>query len=175
MPPCLAFLACLLLAAPVAAQRQKPEPLTAKQQEQIAEAGIDPVGRVNLYVKFLNNYGDAIKGLTTRIQSSARARRLDGELQNFSSLVDELGDNLDTYSERKADIRKSLKGLNESIAHWQLVLRELPSEPVFELSLKEAVASAGDLADQVRKLNADQEAYFKAHPREKGQDRWEPQ
>ena len=166
---------CLLLAAPLAAQRQKPEPLTEKQQEQIAEAGIDPVGRVNLYVQFLNNYADTIKGLTARARSSARAVRLDNELQNFSSLMDELGDNLDTYSERKADIRKSLKGLNESIARWQQVLHDLPSELVFELSLKDAVASAGDLADQAKKLTAAQEAYFKAHPKEKGQDRWEPQ
>ena len=166
---------CLLLAAPLAAQRQKPEPLTEKQQEQIAESGIDPVGRVNLYVKFLNNYADTIKGLTARARSSARAVRLDNELQNFSSLMDELGDNLDTYSGRKADIRMSLKGLNESIAHWQQVLHELPSEPVFALSLKDAAASAGDLADQAQKLTAGQEAYFKAHPKEKGQDRWEPQ
>jgi hypothetical protein len=64
--------------------------------------------------------------------------------------------------------------LNEGIARWQGVLHDLPSEPGFELSLKEALASIGDLADQAKQLTADQEAYFKAHPDEKGQDRYEP-
>ena len=167
MRPFLTALVCLLLAAPLAAQQRKREPLTEMQQEQIAEAGIDPAARVNLYVKFLNDSSGTIKGLIPRAKSAARIHRIDGELQDFSALMDELGDNLDLYSQRKADIRKSLKGLNESIARWQQVLRDLPSEAGFELSLKEAIASASDLAGQ--------EAYFKAHPKEKGQDRYEPQ
>ncbi len=157
-----------------AAQQQKREPLTEKQQDEIEEAGIDPVARVDFYVKFLNEYSDTIKGLIPRAKSDARARRIDGELLDFSALMDELGDNLDVYSQRKADLRKSLKGLNESIERWQGVLRAVPSEPGFELSLKEAIDSINDLADQAREITSDQEDYFKAHPDEKGQDRAEP-
>lgn len=170
----LVSLFCLLLSAPLAAQKQKREPLTEKQQDQIEEAGIDPVARVDLYVKFLNEYCDTIKGLIPRAKSAARSRRIDDELQDFAALMDELGDNLDMYSQRKADLRKSLKGLNESIQRWQAVLRALPSEPGFELSLKEAIDSTNDLTDQAREITADQETYFKAHPDEKGQDRAEP-
>jgi uncharacterized phage infection (PIP) family protein YhgE len=169
-----AILFCLLLAAPLTAQSQKREPLTLDQQDQIAEAGFDPVARVGLYVKFLDEYSDTIQGLIKRAKSPARAHRLDDELQDFAALLDELGDNLDLYSERKADLRKSLKGLNEGITRWQGVLHDLPSEPVFELSLKEALDSIGDLSDQAKQITADQEAYFKAHPDEKGQDRYEP-
>jgi hypothetical protein len=170
----VALVFCLALAAPLGAQKEKREPLTEAQQDQIAEYGIDPVARVNLYVKFLNEYADNIRVLIKHSQSAGPARRLDDELQDFAALLDELGDNLDTYSDRKADIRMSLKGLNEGIARWQGVLHDLPSQPAFELSLKEALDSAGDLADQARQLTADQEAYFKAHPDEKGQDRYEP-
>jgi hypothetical protein len=174
MRPFLIALICLLLAMPLAAQQQKREPLTEKQQDEIAEAGIDPVARVNLYVKYLNDHSDTIQGLIRRAKSSARARRIDDELLDFTALMDELGDNLDMYSERKADLRKSLKDLNESIPRWQGVLHDLPSEPGFELSLKEAIASANDLADQAKQITTDQEAYFKAHPDQKGQDRYEP-
>lgn len=174
MRPILAALFCLLFAAPLAAQQQKREPLTEKQQDEIAEAGIDPVARVDLYVKFLNDYSDTVKGLMPRAKSAARSRRIDDELQDFTALMDELGDNLDVFSQRKADLRKSLKGLNESIRRWQEVLHDLASEPGFELSLKEAIDSANDLADQAKEITADQEAYFKAHPDEKGQDRYEP-
>jgi hypothetical protein len=53
-------------------------------------------------------------------------------------------------------------------------LHGLPSEPGFELSLKDALDSASDLSDLAKQLTADQEAYFKAHPDEKNQDRYEP-
>ncbi len=169
-----AILFSLLIAAPLAAQKEKREPLTDAQQDQIAEAGIDPVARVGLYVKFLDDHSDTIKGLITRAHTTARIQRLNGELEDFAALIDELDDNLDVYSERKADLRKSLKGLNEGVASWQAVLHALPSEPGFELSLKEAFDSIADLSDQAKQLTTDQEAYFKAHPDEKGQDRYEP-
>lgn len=168
------LVSCLLIAATSAAQKEKREPLTEAQQDQIAEAGIDPAARVTLYVKFLDEHAETIRGLIKRAKSPARAHRLDGELQDFAALMDELGDNLDVFSERKADIRKSLKGLNEGVKNWQGVLHDLPSEPGFELSLKEAVESSNDLAQQAKQITSDQEAYFQAHPDEKGQDRWEP-
>ena len=87
----LVSLFCLLLSAPLAAQKQKREPLTEKQQDQIEEAGSDPAARVDLYVKFLNDYSDTIKGLIPRAKSAARARRIDDELQDFAALMDELG------------------------------------------------------------------------------------
>jgi hypothetical protein len=169
-----AILFCLLLAVPLAAQKQKRDPLTQDQQDQIAEAGVEPVARVGLYVKFLDEHSDTIGGLIKRAKSPARSQRLDGELQDFAALIDELGDNLDVFSERKADIRKSLKGLNDGIERWQGVLHDLPSEPGFELALKNAQSSIGDLADQAKEIAADQEAYFKAHKDETGQDRYEP-
>jgi hypothetical protein len=167
-------LLCLLAAAPLRAQKQKREPLTETQQDQIAEAGVDPVARVDLYVKYLNEHADTIKGLVPRAHSSARSSRLDGELQDFAALMDELGDNLDVYSDRKADIRKSLKGLNEGVERWQALLNGLPSEPGFELSREGALESSNDLAAQAKQITTDQTEYFKEHKDEKGQDRAEP-
>jgi hypothetical protein len=167
-------LLCLVASIPSGAQKVKREPLTDLQQDQIAEAGIDPVARVDLYVKFLNGYADTVKGLTKRAKTPARAHRLDEELQDFAALMDELGDNLDVYSQRKADIRKSLKGLNEGVMTWKGVLLDLHSEAGFELSLKEALDSSNDLVDQARQITADQNTYFEAHKDEKGQDRAEP-
>ncbi len=160
--------------APLSAQKEKPEPLTPAQQDEVAEAGIFPVVRVGLYVKFLDEHSDTIKGLTARAHTTARIQRLNSELEDFAALADELDDNLDVYSERKADIRKSLKGLNEGVARWQAILHALPSEPGLELSLKEAFDSVGDLSDQAKQIGTDQDAYFKAHPDEKNQDRYEP-
>lgn len=169
-----AILACLLLAAPAHPQQEKRDPLTGPQIEEIREAGIDPNKRVSLYTKYLEEHAETIKGLTNRARSDARARRLDGELQDFTSLMDELGSNLDVYSDRKADIRKALKPLNEASQRWLGMLRTLAGEPAFDLSRKEAIESAEDLADDAKRMENEQTEYFNLHKDERGQDRAEP-
>ena len=169
-----AFLVCLLLAAPLCAQKEKREPLTEAQIEKIREAGIDPSERVTIYTKILDEHAETIKGLTKRSISAGRSRHLDDELQDFTALMDELGSNLDIYSERKADIRKALKPLNEATEHWLAILRALAGEPAFDLSRKEAIESGEDLADQAKRLLTEQTEYFDLHKDEKGQERAEP-
>jgi hypothetical protein len=167
------FLA-LLLVLPGAAQKNKRDPLTEAQQDQIAEAGISPVDRLNLYVKFTNEHADTIEGLIKRAHTAARIHRIDDELQDFAALMDELGSNLDVYADRKADIRKSMKPLNEGVNRWQSLLKGMAKEPGFEISLQEAIDSIGDLVTQAKQVTADQDAYFKLHPDQKDQDRYEP-
>jgi hypothetical protein len=156
------------------AQKEKREPLTGAQIEQIREAGIYPDDRISLYTKFIGEHADTIKGLTSRAKSASRAQRLDGELQDLTALMDELGSNLDVYSDRKADLRKSLNGLNDAAPHWLGILRALAGEPGFELARKEAIESGEDLADQAKRLLTEQTDYFNAHKDEKGQERAEP-
>jgi hypothetical protein len=164
----------VILAAPLLAQKDKPEPLTEVQIEQIREAGIDPDARISLYTKFVTEHADVIKGLTNRAKSDARGRRVDYELQNLTALMDELGSNLDTYSDRHADLRKALKLLTDTAPHWVSILHALPGEPEFDLSRKEAIESSEELADQAKRLLTEQTDYFNLHKDEKGQERAEP-
>jgi maltooligosyltrehalose synthase len=165
---------CFASAATSLAQKEKREPLTPAQVDQIREAGIYPDDRINLYTKFLSEHADTIKGLTSRGKSGARAQRLDGELQDLTALMDELGSNLDVYSDRKADIRKALKNLNEAAPKWLGILRALAGEPGFDLARKEAIESGEDLADQAKRLLSEQTDYFNLHKDEQGQERAEP-
>jgi hypothetical protein len=135
------------------AQKDKPEPLTEAQIEQIREAGIDPNGRLVLYTKFINDHE---------------------ELQDLTALMDEFGSNLDTYSDRHADIRKALKALTGETDHWLSVLKALPGEAGFDLARKEAIESEEDLADQAKRLLSEQTEYFNLHKDEQGQERAEP-
>jgi hypothetical protein len=172
---CLAlFFVYLSLAAPAQGQKNRPEPLTEAQQEAIAEAGIDADARIGLYTKYLNEHADTIKDLTKRIHSAARTYRIDTALGNFSELVDELASNLDEYGGRMADMRKSLKALNEAIPGWQAILHDLPSESGFDFSRKDAMDATNELADQVKKLVTTEDAYFKEHKDLKGQQYAEP-
>jgi hypothetical protein len=169
-----AVLICLYAAAPLTAQKEKREPLTEAQIDQIREAGIDPGARVGLYTKFLTEHAEVIKGLAGRAKSEARSRRLDDELQDFTALMDELGSNLDLYSDRRADIRKALKSLTEATQSWLKVLRALTGEPGFDLARKESIESGEELADQAATLLKEQTEYFNLHKDEQGQERAEP-
>ncbi len=169
------ILACLILVAPLLhAQKEKRDPLTPAQVDQIRDLGGFPDDRVRLYTKFLDDRAEGIKGLTNRARSAARVSRLDNELQDFTALMDELGSNLDLYSERRSDIRKSLKALSEAAPRWLGILRALPAERGYDLARKEAIESTDDLAGQAGKALIEQEAYFKAHRNESGQEREEP-
>jgi chromosome segregation ATPase len=165
---------CLTLTVSMAAQKEHRQPLNEKQLEEIREAGIDPDARIKLYAKFVGEHVDTIKGLTPRIHSSSRAKRLDDELQDLTELMDELGSNLDQYGDRKADLRKSLKGITDSSKEWHEALNALPTEPGFDLSRKEAIESEKDLADQAAQMLKEQTDYFNLHKDEKGQERAEP-
>jgi len=167
-------LVCFFVAAPLHAQLEKREPLTEDQVEKIREAGIDPDERVKLYTQFLDEHAEVIKGLTNRAKSLARGHRIDGELQDFTALMDEFGANLDVYSDRHADIRKSLKPLPAATQKWLGILRALAGEPSFDLARKEAIESGEDLADQATRLLREQTEYFDLHKDEQGQDRVEP-
>jgi hypothetical protein len=167
------LLACFLIVVPLHGQKNRNEPLTEAQQDKIAEAGILPNARVELYTKFLNEHADVIQGLIKRAEAG-RDQRIGSELQDFSDLMDELGSNLDTYGERKADIRKTLTPLLESIHRWQQILQSLPNRPGIQTSRDEAINAAKDLSDQSTQLIADQKKYFEEHKDEAGQDRAEP-
>lgn len=172
----LSLLGCALLAlaAQATAQKEHRQPLTEVQVDKIREAGIDPDARVKLYTQFVGEHVDTIKGLTPRIHSGARSKRMDDELQDLTALMDELGSNLDQYGERKADMRKALKTLTDESKRWSDVLNALPTEPGFDLSRKEAIDSEKDLADEAAQMLKEQTEYFDLHKDEKGQDRAEP-
>ena len=172
---CLAvFVFCLALPSLAPAQKEQRQPLSEAQVEKIREAGIDPDGRIKLYTQFLDEHAETIKGLTNRAKSGSRAKRVDDELLDLIALMDELGSNLDQYSERNADMRPSLRKLNDLTPKWLTILKALPGESGFDEARKEAIEAGEDLADEGKRLLTEQTDYFLTHKDEKGQERAEP-
>jgi outer membrane murein-binding lipoprotein Lpp len=169
-----AILACLLLAAPLSAQKAKRDPFTQDEVDQIKDAGTDPAYRISLFNKFLDQRAQVVKTLGSHGYSASRNHSLDSDLQDLVALMDELGDDLDEYGDRHADLLRALKPLTEDTPRWMTILRGLPSDPAYDLSRKDAIESLEDLTDQAARLLTEQTAYFKAHPDEKGQQRAEP-
>ena len=166
----VAFVVSLVLSAPLSAQHQARDPLTSAQAEEIAKAGSFPDQRVHLYTKYLDEHAKTIESLVKRANTPARNEQMTNDLEDFADLMDELGSNLDVYSDRKADIRKVLKPLNEAIQRWQAMLKILPSEPALDIARTDALDSSNDLADQAKQMMQDQDQYFQEHKTQAGQD-----
>lgn len=170
----LLVLAGGLIANAATAQQQKRDPLTNAQVEQIRAAGIYPADRIKLYVKFLDEHAEKIQALAKRGHNINRTHDLDEQLQDFTALLDELGSNLDQYSERKADLRPAMKPLTEASARWLQMLRALAGEPGFDVARKEAIEAADDISGDASRIQSEQNAYFAEHKDEKDQQRAEP-
>jgi hypothetical protein len=145
--------------------------LSEAEIEEVRESAIFPNDRVKAYTKFLEDRAGKIKTLTGRPKSGQRVLKMDEALRDFTELMDETGDNLDQYSDRHSDIRKSLKLLNDAMPRWLLILRSIPGESGFDLSRKEALESGQELADLSTRLMHEQDAYFLIHKEEKDQER----
>jgi hypothetical protein len=161
------FFACTLLPA----QHARTASLSETEIEAVRESSVFPVERVNLYTKFLEDRALKIRSLTGRPKSAQRVLKLDDLLQDLTALMDEMGSNLDQYSDRHSDIRKALKPLTEATPRWLNILRVLPGESGFDLSRKEAIESGEELADQASRLLREQTDYFAIHKDQKDQER----
>jgi hypothetical protein len=169
--PSLLILPLVFTCAILPAQHVRTASLTETEVEAVRESAVFPVERVNLYTKFLEERAKKIKDLTGRPKSGQRVLKLDDTLQDFTALMDEMGSNLDQYSDRHSDIRKALKPLTEATPRWLSILRVLPGESGFDLSRKEAIESGEELADQANRLLREQTDYFATHKDEKDQER----
>src|ERR1700733_2534497 len=169
--PSLILSICLTCGSRLWAQHVRTAALTEAEAEAVREASVFPEERVKLYTKFLEERAGKIKDLTGRPRSAQRVLKLDDTLQDFTLLMDEMGSNLDQYSDRHSDIRKSLKQLTEATPRWLNILRVLPGENGFDLSRKEAIESGEELADQATRLLHEQNDYFATHKDERGQER----
>jgi prophage DNA circulation protein len=161
------FLIPLLLAGFVPhlwAQDQR-DVLTPDEVQQIRDSNVYPNVRIKLFLKFVQERVDALKQLTADASADHRMTQITNKLQEFTSLCDEMQDNMDTYDSNHADIRKSLKAVVEASAKWPAVLRALPKEENSDFAVDTAVDSAKAAYQDAQQLATEQEIFFKAHPK----------
>lgn len=166
---------CLLLffaagfAARLHAQDQN-DPLTEDEIQQIRDNKTNPNERVKLYMKFIDERLDAMKQLAGPGKSRNEKDQIHDKLEEFTRLCDELQDNLDTYDEAHADIRKSLKDLVADTAKWPAELEVVGADPSYDFSRKTAMEAARSASDEAHQLSLEQDVYFDAHKKERGRN-----
>src|ERR1700744_4688991 len=145
----------VLVALMTHAQRSK-DPLTPDQEEQVRNVADQPNDRVKLFITFIEERTAAVHQAVVRPQTQHPSIEIHDELTAFTSLVDELQDNLDSYDESHSDIRKSLK-----------LLQQPPGSPEYDFARKSALDSVETTTHAATELLKSQEEYFSKHKPEK--------
>lgn len=148
----------------------KKDPLNEEEVDQVREVADQPVERVKLYMKFISQRTDAIHEMGGDTKINDRPLKLHNLLEEYTRLVDELQDNLDSYDETHSDIRKALKELAPASEKWLATLNKPPPDQSYDFTRKTAVEAGQSLVDQVKKLQTDQNAWFAAHKHGKDAD-----
>jgi hypothetical protein len=159
------FVVIFLAAGTLAVAQRHRDPLTQPEIDQIRDASWEPKERLKLYVEFARTRLVKLEQMRSDPKTKDRARQTHDLLDDFQLLYDELNDNIDTYMDRKDDIRKPLKMIIEADTDFQSKLRALkdaagvtPEEAsVYEFVLSNALETVDTSADDHRKLLEDQE------------------
>jgi hypothetical protein len=146
------------------AQRHR-EPLTQAEIDQIRDASWEPKQRLTLYVQFTRARLAKLDEMRSDPKTKDRARQTHDLLDDIQLLYDELNDNIDTYVDRKDDIRKPLKTVIEADTEFQAKLRALKDAAhvpaaesrQYEFVLTNILDTVDTSAEEHRKLLADQE------------------
>jgi phage host-nuclease inhibitor protein Gam len=162
-----ASLACALHS--IHGQKQH-DTLSSGQVDQVRELGDNPLERLKLFLKFVNERAAAIKELTPNSTENNRPAELRARFEEFTRLADELSDNVDTYDSDHADIRKALRAIVDSSAKWPAILKAPAPDRTYDFSRKTALDAAESASEQAGKLLASEETYFAAHKDEVGKN-----
>ena len=151
------FLLSLLVAFTAYAAAQKRDPLNEKEIDEMRESADWPDKRLELMVKFARTRMSSIEQLQANPKNAKdRPMQIHDLLEDFTTLLDEIDDNIDMYSSHKADMRKGLMLLVEANSEWQLQLRRLkeqsPPEELdqFSFVLTNATDAVSDLGEESR-------------------------
>jgi hypothetical protein len=161
-----ACVSSFLMMSTLAAVAQKHrDPLTPPEIDQIRDASWEPKQRLALYVQFARTRLEKLEQMRADPKTTDRPQQTHDLLDDFQLLYDELNDNIDTYIDRKDDIRKPLKQIIDADTEFQAKLRALkdaaevkPAEyREYEFVLSNAIDTVQSSIEDHRKLLADQE------------------
>ncbi|HKS72174.1 MAG TPA: hypothetical protein VJQ82_03190 [Terriglobales bacterium] len=151
------------------------DPLTPVEIDQLRDAAQDPEVRLKLYVTFARTRLDNLDKARSDAKTADRGEKTHDRLQDFLDVYDELNDNIDTFVDRKADLRKPLKLIIEADTEFQARLRALKDsatktpqeEKQYDFLLANAIDTVDSSAQDHRQLLTEQEEAAKHKKAEK--------
>jgi hypothetical protein len=149
----------------VAFAQRHHDPLSPNEIDQLRDTAQEPDLRLKLYVTFARTRLDAIEQSQHDPKVTNHADATREHLQSFVDVYDELNDNVETFNERRLDIRKPLKSIIDADTEFQSKLRALQTSSTaspqaasqFEFLLSNAVDAVDDGIKDHREILDEQE------------------
>jgi hypothetical protein len=171
----LACLGMILMAGAMASAQRHRDPFTRAEIDQIRDVSWEPQQRLALYVKFARERLVAMETARNDPKIKNRAQLTHDKLDDFSLIYDELNDNIETYIDRKNDIRKPLKMIIDADGEFQaklLALKNAADVPAaeanqYEFVLGNALDTLNESVEDHRKLLEEQQEAAKHRKFEK--------
>ena len=145
------------------AQRESPA-LTEAEVEQLRDSAYVAADRIMVFVKLLDDRTKSIQTTTTGPRRPGREQDLHDLMEQFTSIADELDDNLDEYGPAHRDMRKALPKLLAASERWATILKTPPDNEAYNVSRKLSLEAVRDIRESATKLVDDQRTWFAAHP-----------
>ena len=153
----------LALALPLPAQRDE-NAMSEGEIEQLRESAYYPSDRILVFIKLLDSRNKKIQDLYAHPRKPGREQDTHNLLEQFTSIADELNDNLDDYGPHHRDIRKVLPKLIDATERWSSNIKQPPDNATYDLSRKLALEAIRDIREEATHLVEDQKTWFAAHP-----------
>jgi hypothetical protein len=167
----------LFLSVAMAPAQRRRDPFTQPEIDQIRDASWEPQQRLSLYVSFARARLVAMEQMRGDPRTKDRPQQTHDRLDDFLLIYDELNDNIDTYVDRKDDIRRPLKLIIDADTEFEAKLRALKDAAdvsaaeakQYEFILTNALDTLDTSVEDHRKLLVEQEeaAKHRKKPSEK--------
>jgi len=165
----ITYAAFAILSISLSAAQQRRDPLTPAEINQLRDAAQDPDQRLKLFVQFARARLTSLEQMRADPKVTDRDQDTHDNLQDFLDVYDELDDNVDTFVDRGADLRKILKFVIEADSEFAVRLRALKNNAqiqkentsAYEFLLTSALDTLKSSTEDHRELLAQQEQAFK--------------
>lgn len=155
--------------APRAFAQRNEATLSEGEIEQLRDSAYVANDRVMLFIKLIDVRIKSLQDLYARPRRPGREQDTHDLMEQFTSLANELSDNLEDYGPQHRDIRKALPKLIEATERWATAIKTPPDNDAYKVSRRIALESIQDLREQSSEMIPEQKAWFLAHPPPKKQ------
>ena len=153
--------ASLPVASPGAAQDSY---LSDAEVEKLRDTAASAPERLMAFVEFVNHRMDRIDRLRTGRRMPGREEDIHDLMQQITSILDDLDDNLDDYGKRHWDVRKTLPKVIAATERWSTGLKSPTEDQAYSVQRQLALEALGDVRESATKMVDEQREWFAAHP-----------
>jgi hypothetical protein len=141
--------------------------LTPAEIDELRDTAMEPERRLKFYLQFARERLAKLEQVRAdpKLSAEERGKATHDRLADFLDLYDELNDNIDTYIDRKNDIRKSLHAIIEADGEFHRRLKALEDSALaakedvrpYEFVLSSSLDTLNDSLNDHRQLLEEQE------------------